>query len=285
MPVRMTSQHIIVDGRRVSYLDASHGDNGRAIVFLHAFPLHAGMWAPQLEAIPPGWRGLAPDFRGFGLSDGDPEASGGEVALDDFATDVARLLDSLNITDAVFCGLSMGGYTLFPLLRLCPERIAGIVMADTKAAGDSQAGVAGRVAMLEKLKREGAAAITAQMLPGLLGETSKRERPAVVQEVTRLMGAASAGAIGHAIRRMMRRGDSTPMLAGIRCPTLVLVGEEDTLTPLPDSQALHRAIPASSLAIIAGAGHLSNLERPGTFNAELGRFLSALPSERQSRDR
>ncbi len=275
MPVRITRRHLDEGGHRVSYLDASAGEAASALIFLHAFPLHAGMWAPQLEALPPGWRAIAFDFRGFGLSDPDPESRDAEVTLDDLAADAVRLLDHLEIPRAVFCGLSMGGYTLLALLRQHPERISGMVLADTKATADTEAGVTSRMAMLDRLEREGPSAIAAEMLPGLLGESTKRERPEIVQDVTRLLRAASTSGIGDAIRRMMRRQDSTALLPRVTCPTQVIVGEEDVLTPVAASQAIHEAVPFSMLATIPAAGHLSNLEQPDLFNAVLGRFLQS----------
>ncbi len=273
MPVRIARRHLDLDLRRVSYLDASNGKPESTVVFLHAFPLHAGMWAAQLEAVPAGWRAIAPDFRGFGLSDPDPESRDAEETLGDFAADVARMLDHLKIPRAAFCGLSMGGYTLLALLRDHPGRISGMVLADTRATADTDAGRASRVAMLDRLEKSGPAAIAADMLPGLLGDTSRRDRPAIVQDVTRMLGAATSAGIGPAIRRMMRRLDSTDLLPGVACPTLVIVGQEDLLTPVAASRSIQEAIPGSSLKIIEGAGHLSNLERPDAFNQALWSFL------------
>jgi 3-oxoadipate enol-lactonase len=279
----MTRTHVSLGGRRLSFLDGDPGDAGNTIVFLHAFPLHAGMWAPQIQDLPAGWRAVAPDFRGFGLSEGDADGHDAAMTMDDYAADVAGLLDQLAISRAVCCGLSMGGYALFALLRRCPERIQGIVLADTRSAADTAAGVAGRQAMLERLAKDVPPAIAAQMLPGLLGESTRRERPAVVQDVARMLGGASATGIGGAVRRMMSRPDSTPLLASIACPTLVVVGDEDTLTPAADSRAMQAAIPGSTLTVIPAAGHLSNLERPDAFNGALWRFLGGLASERESR--
>lgn len=281
MPLRIIRQHAAVHGLRQSYLAAFHGeswpvDPGEVIVFLHAFPLHAGMWAPQLEALPEGWAAIAPDVRGFGLSEPDPAPCNPAESLDEVADDVAALLDQLGIRRAVFCGLSMGGYELLALRRRHPGRVAGMVLADTRAGADSEAGRAGRQAMLDLLAREGPPAVAAQMAPKLVGETSARERPDVRRDVARLMSGASADAIGHAVVRMMRRPDSTPGLGDIRCPALVVVGDEDGLTPVSESQALHAAIPDASLAVIPRAGHLSNLERPGAFNAALWWFLRAM---------
>ncbi len=286
--MRITRRQTTVGGRRLSYLAASRDtpgtdrraapDGARAVVFLHAFPVHAGMWAPQLEAIPEGWMALAPDVRGFGLSDPDPAPRAQDASLDDVAADVIALLDDVGVERAVFCGLSMGGYTLLALWRQHAARVSGMVLADTRATGDSEAGRAGRAAMLDLLDREGPAAVTAQMAPKLIGDTTMRERPAVAREVARLMSAASAEAIGYAVVGMMRRPDSTPLLAGVRCPTLVVVGDEDGLTPLPEAHALHEGIPGAALAIIPGAGHLSNLERPDAFNAALRWFLGAMPA-------
>ncbi len=275
MPVRTARRQVVQNGRRLSFTDASHGEAASVIVFLHAFPLHSGMWAPQLGDLPAGWRALAPDFRGFGASDSDTDPSGAGSTLDDYAGDIVRLLDDLGVERALFCGLSMGGYTLFTVLRRWVDRVSGIVLADTRATADTGKGIASRLAMLDKLDLEGPPAIASEMLPGLLGETTKRERPAIVQAVSTMVLGAGESGIRHAIRRMMNRPDSVPQLGTITCPALVIVGEEDTLTPARESVALAEGIPAASMAVIPGAGHLSNLERPDAFNAALWWFLAS----------
>jgi pimeloyl-ACP methyl ester carboxylesterase len=254
------------------YLDAAAaGERPRGtLVLLHAFPLNARMWEPQLSLAGHGWRVVAPQFRGFDGSPGDPPAA----AVDDYAADVIDLLDGLHIEDAVVGGLSMGGYVAFALLRLAPSYVRGLVLADTRAQADTPEAVEGRKRMLELVASSGPAAIVDEMLPKLLGSSTRAENPGIADRVRALALANPAEAIAGALRALMTRPDSTPLLRSIRCPTLVLVGAEDTITPPELSEQMHRAIPGSRLVTIEKAGHLSSLEQPAAFNSALAAFLT-----------
>ncbi len=243
-----------------------------ALVLLHAFPLNARMWEPQRVLADAGWRVIVPQFRGM---------DGGErvqpvTSIDDFAGDVIDLVDALHIEDAVFCGLSMGGYVAFAIFRHAPRYLRALVLADTRPQADSPEGIAGRKKMLALLREKGAAAVPIvadEMLPKLLGATTMRERPDVVERVRSLILANSGEAIAGAVTAMMTREDSTPSLSTIHCPTLIIVGAEDTLTAPSASEDMQRQIPGSELVVVPAAGHLSNLEQPDAFNAAVSRFL------------
>ncbi len=255
-----------------------------AIVFLHAFPLNRAMWQPQIAALPAGWTAMTPDVRGFGDAEPDSDVAerSADLSLDDYARDVMAEMDARGVERAVICGCSMGGYTALALLRLRPERVAGLVLADTRETPDSPASLDGRRAMLDLLGREGVGAITAQMIPKLVGRTTMARRPGVVEAVTRMAGRATTAGVGGAVIRMMNRPDSTPWLAACRAPLLVLVGAEDTLTPVAESERMAALVPGARLAVLPGAGHLANLESPDAFNAELRAFLSGLKPEARS---
>jgi pimeloyl-ACP methyl ester carboxylesterase len=275
-----------LDGRLVSYLDVANpadaaasaprgADRGRAgaVLLLHAFPLAAEMWHAQLSQVPSGWRFVAPDLRGFGASAPD----GGEAdafSIDDYALDALALLDHLDIREAVVCGLSMGGYVAFAICRLAPGRIRGLVLADTRPDADSPAARAGRQGMLDELERDGAARIADSMVSRLLGPTTVAQKPEVVRSVRRLAAAQSAQAVRPAVLRLMTRPDSTPWLASIACPVLVVAGEDDAIAGPDVARQMHDQIPGAELALVGKAGHLSNLERPEAFNAALDRFLA-----------
>jgi 3-oxoadipate enol-lactonase len=254
---------------RVRYLEApAQGDRPRGtLVLLHAFPLNARMWEPQLALAAHGWRIVAPHLRGFDEDAGDPPAS----TVDDYAGDVIDLLDALHVEDAVIGGLSMGGYAAFAIFRRAPRYIRGLILADTRSQADTPDGVEGRKRMLQLLADKGAAAVVDEMIPKLLGA---RSRAALDDRVRALALSSPPAAIAGAIRALMTRPDSTPLLAAIRCPTLIVVGDEDTLTPPALSEQMHRAIPGSELVIVPGAGHLSSLEQPDAFNSALARFLT-----------
>ena len=167
----------------------------------------------------------------------------------------------------------MGGYVAFALLRLAPGRLAGLVLADTRAEADDEAARSNRDRMAETLAEGGAAAVFERMLPGLLGATTRAFRPAVVERVRRLVLAQPPEGIHRAIQSLKWRPDSTPLLASITCPTLVVGGDEDQITAVEVARSLHARIPGADLAVIERAGHLSNLERPEAFNAALTGYL------------
>ena len=227
------------------------------------------MWEGQLGLTGAGWRVIAPQFRGFDAGAGEPPAS----SVDDYAGDVIDLLDALHVKQAVVGGLSMGGYVAFALLRLAARYVQGLVLADTRSQADTPEGIAGRTRLLQLLDDKGPSAVAEEMIPKLLGNTTQLTKPAVVETVRSLALASQADAIAGAIRALMSRPDSTPLLATIHVPTLILVGEEDTLTPPAASEEMHRAIAGSEIVSIHAAGHLSNLEQPERFNAALAAFL------------
>jgi 3-oxoadipate enol-lactonase len=260
---------VTVAGRPLRYLDAG---SGWPVVLIHAFPLNADMWRPQLERVPDGWRFIAPDMRGFGPA---APANPGPASLDDMAGDVVMLLDQLALDTAVIGGLSMGGYITFALFNRAPERFTGMILADTRAQADTPEGLDGRRKMIALARDEGPAGVARSMLPKLLGKTSTARRPDVFATVSAMIERATAEGIVTAIEAMMARPDRTSDLARISCPTLVIVGEEDLLTPVADAVALQNQIVRSRLVILPEAGHLSNVEVPDNFTLALGDFLAS----------
>lgn len=227
------------------------------------------MWERQLALSDRGWRVIAPHFRGFDGGSGEPAVQ----SIDDYAGDLVDLLDGLHVHEAVVGGLSMGGYVAFALLRHASRYVRGLILADTKAPADTPEGVEGRKRMIELARGKGPAAVAEEMLPKLLGETTRRTRPDVVDQVRALATSSSAEAIEGALRALMTRPDSTAQLAAIHVPTLIIVGAEDTVTPPAAAAEMHRAIAGSELVTIPEAGHLTNLERPDAFDAAVVPFL------------
>lgn len=245
---------------------------GEPLVLLHPFPLDAGYWAPQLAAPPDGWHLLAPDFRGFGR---DAAADAAVASLDDYARDTLDLLDARGIVRAVIAGVSMGGYVAFAVLRLAPERVRGLVLANTRMDADPPDGLAKRRAMLELIAREGSAGVARDM-PPLLGARTMRERPEMVERVRAMVAAAPAEGMAAAVQAMMARPDSTDTLAAFSGPTLIVSGTDDLLTPPGLQEAMARVRPRALHETIEQAGHLASLEQPEAFNAALLRFLHTL---------
>lgn len=260
--------YLEVEGTRLHYSDAGRGEP--ALVLLHAFPLHSAMWAPQLTGLSPLRRVIAPDLKGFGASDAPDDLS--RYTMAGYADELAGLLDRLGLDRVVLGGLSMGGYVAFAFLRRYRERVAGLVLADTRAGADTIEIFERRTDQQDQVARQGTTALIEVLLAGLLCDHTKGQRLELVEAVRRLMANPGAGYIG-ALEAMKHRPDSTAELAAIDVPTLVVVGEDDAPAPPEVARAMHQAIPGSRLAVLARAGHLSNLEAPEGFNAAVAELL------------
>jgi 3-oxoadipate enol-lactonase len=245
---------------------------GPALLFLHAFPLGLGMWEPQVSAFASSHQVIRFDARGFG---GSPPGDG-LLTMERIADDAVGLLDHLDVSRAIVCGLSMGGYAAFALVRRHADRLKALVLADTRAGADSDAARAARAAQADKVRKEGSASIADAVLPKLVGETTHAQRPELVARLKETIAANPPRGIADALAGLAARADSTSTLREVRVPTLVVCGAEDVLTPVSESEALVRGIAGSKLEVIPGAGHLSSVENPDQFNAVLRRFLTAL---------
>ena len=236
------------------------------VVLLHAYPLSSRMWDRE-RGLHENRHVLAPDFPGFG---GRPP---GPQTLDGFAESVVDEMDAAGIDRAVIVGLSMGGYVAFRLYAQWPERVAGLVLADTRAGADDEAGKKKRSDQAERVRREGVGWMPDALLPALLGESTRRERPDLVETVRAWISDANPEGVARALIAMRDRPDSTATLPDIEVPVLALAGEEDTLTPVAEARRIAESVPRGRLVVIPGAGHLSNLESPEAFHRELATFL------------
>lgn len=268
----MRSRIAQLTDRPVRYLDSGE-DSTRAastLVLLHAFPLCADQWLPQLQKAPPQWRVIAPDLRGFrspGATVEEARLDG--MTVDRYAADVLALMDHLEIRRAVVGGLSMGGYVAFGMVRQAPARVAGLVLANTRASADTAEARANRDRQIDLVRREGPDAVARALLPKLLGETTWRDQPDLAEAVGRMIRANTSEAIAAALGALRDRPDSTPLLGSIGCPTLVIAGDEDAIIPRAEAEAMHAAIPGSRLVVLPRVGHLGNLEDPPAFSQVL----------------
>ncbi len=261
----------VIKGVTVGYTDQGRGT---PLVFIHAFPLSKAMWQPQVDALEDFYRVITIDLRGHGESD----TVLWNDTLDNYAADVIDLLDDLGISQAIFIGLSMGGYVLFSIYRNYANRVKAMVLADTRAQSDSEEGKAGRRSMAQMAFNEGASAIADLMLPKLLTPSTMKHHPKIVEQVRQMILHTPTAGIIVDLMAMAARPDSTDLLRTISCPTLVIVGEEDQAAPVAESQYLTNRIPNSTLVTIPAAGHLSNYEQPAAFNQALQTFLDNLES-------
>jgi 3-oxoadipate enol-lactonase len=260
-------RELSLEASTVRYLESG---TGWPVVLLHAFPLSADMWRPQLERVPEGWRFIAPDLGRLGKSRGGPAQS-----MDEMAGTILQLLDALGIDRTALGGLSMGGYVAFAMLRREPERFSALFLADTRSTADAEQAKAARNRMLEMVRTKGVAAVADDMIPKLLSETSRRDQPELVQRVRSLICSNTPDGIAAALEALRDRPDSTPTLASVAVPALILCGEEDTLTPPEEARSMQARIDRSNLVLLPGAGHLSNLESPEPFSTALCDFFTA----------
>ncbi|MBO3744537.1 alpha/beta fold hydrolase [Streptosporangiaceae bacterium NEAU-GS5] len=246
--------------------------SGTPVVLLHAFPLSCAMWLAQREGLASVCRVVTPDLRGFGgtrLGDDPP-------SLDLMADDVAALLDEEGVDRAVVGGQSMGGYVTMAFCRRHPDRVLGVILADTKAVADVDAARANRERIAQAVLNGENGVLVDEVLPTLLGPTTKARRAMVSGRVRGMVQSAPAPAVAWAQRAMAARPDSFDTLRALKAPALVLVGEEDELSPRSDAEAMTEAIPDARLTVIERAGHLSAVEDPEAFNRAVADFVKGL---------
>jgi pimeloyl-ACP methyl ester carboxylesterase len=254
------------DGVRLYYLD--HGQ-GMPVLLLHAFPLNADSFRAQIAAFSGRFRFIVPDHRGFGRS----ALAAGPTEMSRIARDALGILDSLEISRAVIGGVSMGGYATMALLRQDAGRAQALVLVDTQAGVDDEAGRLRREDTARAVMEKGVKVLVESTLPRLLAPDAD---PEVKAEVAAMISATRPEGAAAALRGMAMRTDSKDILARFAGPALVVVGERDLLTPPDRAREMKELIPSAELFVVPGAGHLSNLEAPDVFNQVLGRFLSTL---------
>ncbi|HEY6540598.1 MAG TPA: alpha/beta fold hydrolase [Ktedonobacteraceae bacterium] len=263
---------VALNNTQIAYSD--HGI-GLPVIFLHAFPLNRTMWDGDIAGLlnEQRYRLVSLDWRGFGESDAPGE---GEIStMDVLAGDVVALMDHLGIEQAVLCGLSMGGYVAFACLRQYSQRIAGLILADTRPAADPPDRQANRENVARIAETRGTETIADLQLPNLISDYTRQHDPLLETRVRQMINAATQPGIAAASRGMARRADASDLLAGISCPTLVITGQDDALIPLSETQSYAERIPGAQCVVIPNTGHLSNLEQPDVFLASISNFLGS----------
>ncbi len=249
---------------------------GLPVIFLHGFPHDRTLWSHQVSTLSIKARCLAPDLRGFGES-----SVAGPWSMEQYAVDVRDLLDHFEIERAAIVGLSMGGYIAMACWRVMPDRVMGMALLDTQMGADDDAAREKRNALIEKVRTEGVESLVQAQLPGMVGKSTRAQRPDLVEKMAQMMRSAPEAGIVGALTAMRDRPDSTDTIAAITAPTLVAVGDEDVLTPVPKAEQIAAGLPPGTvrrLEVIAGAGHVSCVERPSAVNHALAEFIDSLLS-------
>ncbi len=248
------------------------------LVLLHGFPLSREMWVGQVESLGGLCRVITPDLRGHGQSD-SPD---GAYTMDEMADDVVELLDGLEIKQPVLLGgLSMGGYVALSLVLRYPDRVRGLILSDTRAAADTPEAAQGREDTARDVLRESSARrMIETMVPRLFSKLTREKQPQRVEAMLAIMEGTSPKGIAGALRGMAIRPDRRGDLKLIKVPTLVLVGEDDVISPPAEAREIAKSIANARLEIIPGAGHLAPYENPTPTNTAIIRFLEHLHSHR-----
>jgi pimeloyl-ACP methyl ester carboxylesterase len=245
--------------------------SGIPVVLLHGFPHSRLLWSAQVSALVDRARCIAPDLRGFGETSRQPPYS-----MDQYADDAAALMDALRVERAVIAGLSMGGYVSLAFWRRHRARVRALVLADTRAGADSPEARQKRREMIALARERGSTAVADALIASMVGRSTREKSPEIVDVVYRMMSMAPVDGVVGALQALMDRPDSTDTLPTIDVPALIVVGEDDALTPVAESRAMQAAIRGSRLEVLSHAGHASNVERPAAFNHVLSEFLASL---------
>jgi pimeloyl-ACP methyl ester carboxylesterase len=262
--------HLTLPNLCLHYAEAGAGT---PILLIHGHPFDCTSWSPQLDAALPGLRLIAPDLRNFGLTTSPTPPT----LFADYARDLIALADALALPRFVALGLSMGGHVVLELAALAPSRLLGLVLCGTYAQLDSPEKKASRYALADRLDREGLAPYAAEVLPKMLSAQSLAHNPALAAPLLAMMQRCPAAGASIALRLRAEHPDYLPVLSSLSTPTLILVGEHDAFTPVPDAQLMHAHARNSTLVVLPSAGHLTNLEQPAAFNDSLLTFLASLP--------
>lgn len=259
---------------QIDNIDIAYDDSGAGpiILLLHGFPFNRSLWSEQVGELSKSYRVITPDLRGFGES----ETGESPATMNRLAQDIAELMETLDIASATIGGLSMGGYVVLAFYKQFPERVKALILADTRPQGDTEEAKQVRAKQAEDALSQGMAGIVNSMLPKLFTPDSVTKQPEAVKRVREMMMTTKPAGAAAALMGMAVREDHTEMLSRINVPTLILVGRDDAITPVADSEGMHTRIPGSKFLVIENAGHVSNVEQTDVFNSQLLSFLNEI---------
>jgi 3-oxoadipate enol-lactonase len=245
--------------------------SGLPVVLIHGFPLDSRIWQSQVEALSDRYRVIAPDLPGFGKSQ-----SAGPFSISSLADSVHALLKELGAAPCVLGGLSMGGYVSLAFARKYASDLRGLALIDTRAEADTAAGREGREKMIKLAREKGAKAVADEMFPKMITEQTVQQKPGVAAMLRKIMESQAPVTIEHALAAMRDREDLTQQLPSIAVPTLVIVGEQDAITPPAVAEGMTKSLRNPTLSVIRRAGHVSCMEQPEDVTTTLRRFVEVV---------
>lgn len=235
---------------------------GTPLVLLHGFPLDRRVWDAQRKALGDRVRVIAPDLRGFGKS--APATS--PFSMESLADDMHTLLSEIGALPCVLGGLSMGGYVALAYVKKYPGDLKGLALIDTRAEGDTPEGKEARAKMIKLVQDKGSPAVAETMMPKMFAPDALASKPALVKDLREIMEACPAKTIEYALLAMRDRADRTADLPSIAVPSVIIVGDQDAITPPAMSEKMNQLIPRSKLVLVKGAGHMACMEQPDQVN-------------------
>ena len=246
--------------------------SGPDLVLLHPSPCNHTFWLPIASQLALTYRVVLPDLRGHGQS----SPGEGPATMEKHAEDLVRICKELKIEKAIFAGVSIGGYVLMEFWKRYREMVRAFILADTRGAADTDDVRSGRQRTVEDVQRHGPQPYLDSMLEPLLGETTRRNRPDIVQAARATMQDSTVEGITAVQQGMAERPDYVTLLPTINVPTLLVFGSEDTVTPVSVGRFMQQNIPQSILRILVNAGHLALMEKPEDALRVIGSFLDQL---------
>ena len=262
--------YIKINDFKISYNDV--GDGTVPIIFLHGFPFDKSMWKAQLEHLKENNRVIALDFRGFGKSIDENTP----LSMELFTEDLILFMEELNIERAVICGLSLGAFVALDAIKRFPERFDALILCDTQCIADTSKVKEKRHKTIEEINANGSSEFKEKFVKSVFHKETLTNKPALVDELRTVVNANSDRVIKAGLLALADRSETCSILENITIPTLIICGRQDEITPLTQSEAMHKSIKNSELRIIDNAGHVSNLESPVEFNSYINEFLTTL---------
>jgi 3-oxoadipate enol-lactonase len=262
-------EKIVSDDAEIFYDVAG---SGPTIVLLHPFPANHEFWLPVSRFLSSQYRLLMPDLRGHGES----SLGNGPATMQKHASDVALVMDAAGVDRAPLIGVSIGGYTIFEFWRRFRNRVAALVLCNTKAPADTSEARSARLQAADEVLQRGTEPFFESMLPKLLGETTRHSRPDRVEGALRMMRKMSSDDVAGVQRGMAERPDSVSTLKTINVPTLIVTGDEDILTGVPEAELMKQNVAGSEMKVIVRAGHYSPWEQPEDVGRVLRQFLDSV---------
>jgi pimeloyl-ACP methyl ester carboxylesterase len=246
--------------------------SGPSVVLLHPFPVHHELWLPIVQMLSSRYRLILPDLRGHGES----SLGNGPATMQKHAADIARVMDDTGVDRAPLIGVSIGGYAIFEFWRRFRDRVTALVLCNTKAQADSPDARANRLQTADDVLQRGTEPFFESMIQKLLGETTRRSRPDLAEGALRMMRKMSAENVAGVQRGMAERPDSVATLKTITVPTLIITGDEDITTGVPEAELMKQSISGSQMKVVARAGHYSPWEQPEEVGRLLRQFLDSV---------